>query len=373
MSNDRAVIPIGPKGVELRDIDAMFRFAQCYLQSGLAPSSFKTEQQLVIAWAKAAELGLSPLQATDGMAVINNRVGIMGDLALAMVESSGLLEKKRVKYSGAGDTLVCEITLKRKGHEEQSYSFSVAEAKTAGLLDRRAGQGIPPWLAYPKRMTYYRALGFGLRDEFPDILKGTKTVEELQDYPSETITQEAKISASQKRDKELKQSMTPHEEELKAHGTKFVEMKPGPRPTPAEAAEPAFEQDMGKPAEPAFSSQLQEDFPNQIPATDDLDMTPPPSPPEAEAVPPLATDSPAGGAANQNVEPPWKSHVILGVSHVKFHERKVGDLNAAELSIIESQWLPAVRADWDDASDAQRADAAAFEAAIAYQKMVKPW
>src|SRR5207249_5248157 len=95
--NGRALIPVGPKGVELKDVDSMFRFARCYLQSNLAPASFRNEQQLVIAWAKAAELGLSPLQAIEGMTIINNRVGIMGDLALAMVEASGLLEQKRVE------------------------------------------------------------------------------------------------------------------------------------------------------------------------------------------------------------------------------------------------------------------------------------
>jgi hypothetical protein len=51
----------------------------------------------------------------------------------------------------------------------------------------------------------------------------------------------------------------------------------------------------------------------------------------------------------------------------------VGELNAAELNIIETQWLPAVREQWEDANDAQRADAAAFESAIAFHKMAKPW
>ncbi|PYK18115.1 MAG: hypothetical protein DME55_07805 [Verrucomicrobia bacterium] len=180
-NNGRALIPVGPKGVELKDVDSMFRFARCYLQSNLAPASFKNEQQLVIAWAKAAELGLSPLQALEGMTIINNRVGIMGDLALAMVEASGLLEQKRVEYSGIGDTLECTVTLQRRGREAQGYSFSVKEAKAAGIYDRS-----PTWRNYPRRMVYYRALGFGLRDEFADILKGTKTVEELMDYPTET-------------------------------------------------------------------------------------------------------------------------------------------------------------------------------------------
>jgi hypothetical protein len=106
-------------------------------------------------------------------------------------------------------------------------------------------------------------------------------------------------------------------------------------------------------------------------------MGPPPAPKATEAtVPPLATDSPGSGAAPveaEKTEPAWKSHVILGVTHVKFHKRKVGDLNAADLNVLETQWLPAVREQWDDASDAQRADAAAFESAIAYHKMVKPW
>src|SRR5437867_4596126 len=104
----------------------------------------------------------------------------MGDLALALVEASGLLEQKRVEYSGIGDTLECTVTLQRRGREAQGYSFSVKEAKAAGIYDRS-----PTWRNYPRRMVYYRALGFGLRDEFADILKGTKTVEELMDYPIE--------------------------------------------------------------------------------------------------------------------------------------------------------------------------------------------
>jgi hypothetical protein len=122
-------------------------------------------------------LKLPPLQALEGMTVIGGRVGLMGDLALSLVESSGLLEKKRVRYTGEGDELTCTLTLQRKEREAQSYSFSVAEAKAAGIHDRSA-----VWRQYPKRMTYYRALGFGLRDEFSDVLKGIKTVEELQDY-----------------------------------------------------------------------------------------------------------------------------------------------------------------------------------------------
>jgi hypothetical protein len=176
----KALIPVGPRGVELRDVDAMFRFANCYIQSGLAPNWVKKPQQLVICWAKAAELGLTPLQAVEGMMVVNGQLGIRGDLALAMCESSGkLVDTPEVQYTGEGDELSCTVTVKRKGKKSpRSQSFSIHQAKAAGIYERSTA-----WKGYPERMVYYRALGFILRDVFPDILKGIKTIEELQDYP----------------------------------------------------------------------------------------------------------------------------------------------------------------------------------------------
>lgn len=164
--------------LSLTNIEQVWRTARLIRQSGMAPTSFRNDQQIVIAILRALELKIPIFQALEGMSVINNRIGIMGDLALALVQGSGALEKKTVEYSGEGDELVCTLTLKRKGRAAQPYSFSIREARAAGIYDRSA-----VWRQYPKRMTYYRALGFGLRDEFPDILKGIKTVEELADYP----------------------------------------------------------------------------------------------------------------------------------------------------------------------------------------------
>jgi hypothetical protein len=178
------------KGNELRIIDGelcltsieqVWRVAKLIKQSGLAPGSFVNDQQIVIAILRALELKIPVFQALEGMTVMRGKVGIMGDLALAKVQASGELESKKIEYSGEGDSLVCTITLKRRKRAAQTYSFSVAEAKQAGIYERSV-----TWKAYPKRMTMYRALGFGLRDEFPDILKGMKMTEELADYPDNT-------------------------------------------------------------------------------------------------------------------------------------------------------------------------------------------
>lgn len=179
--NHKVPIPITAQGIELTSIEAVWRVATLLYRARLAPVSFKTPEQIAVALLRAIELKIPPLQAIEGMSVINGRVGLMGDLALSIVESSGLLEDKKVQYSGKDDELSCTITLTRKGRSPASYSFSVAQAKRAGLWGRPG-----PWTQYPDRMLRYRALGFGLRDEFPDVLKGIKTIEELQDYPAST-------------------------------------------------------------------------------------------------------------------------------------------------------------------------------------------
>jgi hypothetical protein len=230
----------------------------------------------------------------------------------------------------------------------------------------------------------------GLRGAFPDPLSNLYIHEELESEISESETEaipsdEAKVAESQRKDEELKKA-----------GAKFVDMKPASRPSPQEALEPAFEEDkipeakatppsrpkqqQPAPSQPVSISQAAAEMQSMIPpvpALDELDMGPPPKEgkPKAEAtVPPLTTEPVDGtDTPEQKTEPPWKTHIILGVAHAKFHKKRVGDLSAADLGIIESQWLPEVRRQWDDASDAQRADAAAFESAIAYQKMVKPW
>lgn len=170
-------IAIADGQMQLCTIEQVWRAAKLIRQSGLCPKSFQNDQQVVIAILRALELKIPIFQALEGMSVINGRIGIMGDLALALVQSSGLLTKKAVAYAGEGDGLSCTLTLQRTKRPAQDYSFSVAEAKQAGIYERSL-----VWRSYPKRMTYYRALGFGLRDEFPDILKGIKTTEELQDY-----------------------------------------------------------------------------------------------------------------------------------------------------------------------------------------------
>jgi len=177
------------RGVVISSMDALLAFADTVVKSRLAPKDFQSRESVAIAIQHGLELGLLPLQALHSVAVINGKPGIYGDAALALVEGSGLLEDhdewleaggKRVESVTAwSDDVRAVCSTKRKGRKTARVTtFSVADAKKASLWGK-AG----PWSSYPGRMLQFRARGFNLRDNFPDVLKGIKTVEELQDYP----------------------------------------------------------------------------------------------------------------------------------------------------------------------------------------------
>jgi len=181
-------------------LEEALKLADIIAKSTLCPNNYKNKSGDVFVAAKFGEaLGLSIMQSIVGIAVINGRPGIYGDDMLAVVQSHPAYEWHREFWEndGKGDALVAVCQVKRRGQEVHESRFSVADAKRAGLWDdraripRRDGGGDmanpAPWHCYPKRMLMFRARGFALRDKFADALRGMRTVEELQDYPPQTI------------------------------------------------------------------------------------------------------------------------------------------------------------------------------------------
>ena len=177
-----AKIPTGPRGLVLSNLDDMMRFAEGVVASKLAPKSFDTSAKIVIAVQTGAELGIEPMQALQGLHVINGKVGLSGDTAVALIQASGKAPIFRRFYEGEKDTdeYMAVVESQRQGSVEiDRTEFSVADAKTAGLWEKTG-----PWTQYWKRMLMYRAIGFHSRDYFGDVTKGMVVSEELQDYPA---------------------------------------------------------------------------------------------------------------------------------------------------------------------------------------------
>ena len=171
-----------------KDLDEAMRFADMLAGSSIVPKDYigKPGNCLVaIQW--GMELGLQPMQAMQSIAVINGRPSLWGDAMLALVKAHPAFEW--IKEECDGNVATC--TIKRRGEPEVVQSFSLEEAKRAGLTGKQG-----PWTQYPKRMLQMRARGFALRDAFPDALRGVISAEEARDTPAERDMGAAEVVSS---------------------------------------------------------------------------------------------------------------------------------------------------------------------------------
>ena len=157
-------------------LDEVWRFSEIVSAGGFAPPGLRSPQAVMVAIMHGAEVGLTPFAAIKNIAVINNRPTIWGDGCVGIVRASGLCEYIKETISGAENDWTATCAVKRKGEPEEVRTFSVADAKRAGVWGKSG-----PWTQYPKRMLGIRARSFALRDVFPDVLGGLVIREEVED------------------------------------------------------------------------------------------------------------------------------------------------------------------------------------------------
>lgn len=177
--NTTAIVEQPSRTLDLRPrtFEQAITFADYLANSTLVPRDFQAKPgNCLIAIQWGAELGLGPMQAIQNIAVINGRPALWGDAVIALVRASQLCES--IVESDDGTTATC--TVKRRGEPPVSRSFSVDDARQAGLHGKQG-----PWTQYPKRMRQMRARAFALRDVFPDVLRGLPVAEEAMDSPRE--------------------------------------------------------------------------------------------------------------------------------------------------------------------------------------------
>jgi hypothetical protein len=173
----RRVATPGPV-LRLTNFAELVQFAQMAAKSALVPPEYRGKaESIMLAVQLGSELGLSPMQSIQNIAVIGSRPTVWGDAMLALVLAHP--DCQDVIECAENGTAVC--TVKRRGRTPTVRRFSVEDAKIAKLWGKPG-----PWVTYPDRMLQMRARGFALRDAFPDVLKGLITAEEARDIPAHT-------------------------------------------------------------------------------------------------------------------------------------------------------------------------------------------
>jgi hypothetical protein len=162
-----------------RDMEGLFRMATLFYNANAIRSrrDISSQFDVFLVLQHGLALGLSPNQSINGIMVVNGRTSVWGDTALALVrkaEDFGGIEETLEGDPVSDDwTATCRI---RRGDETIERTFSVREAKTAGLWNR---DGV--WSKYPGRMLAMRARLFAIRDLYSDVLSGLTIVEEARE------------------------------------------------------------------------------------------------------------------------------------------------------------------------------------------------
>jgi hypothetical protein len=180
---------VGGRGLVIESLTDLHRLSKAVVASGLAPRSFKTTEQVLVAMLSGMEIGLGPMTSLRAIAVINGTPQLWGDAALALARRSprfiaidewyefGGKQLPRPIADGIKDdyTAVCSILVRRGGGGESTIerSFSWGEARRAGLTDKDT------YKQYPSRMLLRRARSFALRDALPEQFSGLDVADEF--------------------------------------------------------------------------------------------------------------------------------------------------------------------------------------------------
>jgi len=217
-------------GLIPQNLQELWQLSTIMAKSGMMPDGLQNTQAVCVAVQMGLEVGLSPMQAVQNIAVIKGRPSLWGDAVLGLVRASGQLEDFDEHFEGSGDSMKAVCKAKRRSQDAEIVrEFSVDDAKTAGLWN---GKPDSAWRKYPKRMLQMRARSWTLRDGFGDIIKGLHVAEEVIDMvekPSpkakaEDLTESIKAGAEKKVTYEA-EDITPKTESEDTGETLFDKIK----------------------------------------------------------------------------------------------------------------------------------------------------
>ena len=117
----------------------------------------------------AQQLDIGPNAASE-LSVINNNIAMSSELLRALAYREGY-----TVHAEDSTRESCTAVLRRNGKELGRVTFTIEDAKQAGLA------GKTNWRMYPQRMLWARASGYVVRDYAPGVALGFVTREEMGD------------------------------------------------------------------------------------------------------------------------------------------------------------------------------------------------
>lgn len=144
--------------------------------SDLVPPHFhKKPANVLIALEFAHRNDIAPFTAMQSMFVVHGRVGMSATMAISLARKHNVWKTLKYKTTGAGNTLAVTATAILHDDTEVDATVTMEMANIAGWSKNAVYKSIP------EQMLKYRAATFLIRSNFPEVLFGMQTVEELND------------------------------------------------------------------------------------------------------------------------------------------------------------------------------------------------
>ena len=159
--------------VQRMNLDARMEYAEQLATSGLIPTTFqKHPENVLVAIEWGRELGLSPIAAMKEIYVVHGQPSLSAKSMLGLARKAG----HRVRIKGEDQQATCEIVRADDPEYTHSVTYTLDDAKRAGLL------GNTGWKNHPSTMLRWRAASECIRMACPEVLGGISyTPEEIQE------------------------------------------------------------------------------------------------------------------------------------------------------------------------------------------------
>ncbi len=152
-----------------------------YVHASRLFSAYGTAQGVLTTVMVGRELGLPAMASLRSIHIVEGRHSLSSSLMVALILRSGLAEFFRPVTDDKG-VLACddksatfETLRKGPGNRLVRYTFTIEEAKLAGLVKEKSG-----WAKSPKAMLIARAETGLARLVYPDLMAGLYTPEEIE-------------------------------------------------------------------------------------------------------------------------------------------------------------------------------------------------
>lgn len=197
----KSIVPMKNDGLDLSTFEAQSKYASTLMKQKIISSTFKDPMQVVIGMEYCRAMNLPYIVGLSSMYIIRGRPALYGDVPLALVKKSGLLESIDEFYIDKDFLRICVknknintvpyaavIRTKRKGDEivQEDY-FTQDDIAKSGVDKDKFGKK-DTYKKWERIMMRYRARSLNLKTKFADLIQGMDLAEHVSfDLPKDGV------------------------------------------------------------------------------------------------------------------------------------------------------------------------------------------